>query len=191
MITDVVTSIGFINTEEYAVNIIESNAKIKPVIFVLDDELSELIGKIRKASPTKIVNIPTHESIGGISSRNIKPNIPANKSGKTNKINDKVNGDNLFKDAKNKLSPTAIPKIPLKAILIIVSVSIFNEVCDSIAIINNNIELKIVFSIVIPTGSSLSPRCLKIIEQIAQVAVEIKAITIPKIELVIFIKHIF
>lgn len=54
------------------------------------------------------------------------------------------------------------------------------------AMANNNTVLYIVFSVVIPTGSSFSPRCLKIIEQIAQEAVDIKAITIPKNELVIF-----
>lgn len=128
VITEVFMSTGFINAEEYAVKIIESIAKIIPVIFVLEEESSVLIGKIRKKSPAKIENIPIHESRGGISPKKSNPNNPANKSGKTNNIKDKVRGDNLFNEAKNKLSPMAIPKIPLNAIFMIVSVSIFSGI---------------------------------------------------------------
>ena len=77
------------------------------------------MGKRRQDKPVKIAKIPIQAITDGISFKKISPKIPENKSGPTNKIIERTKGDNLLKEAKNKLSPIAIPKIPLNAIKVI------------------------------------------------------------------------
>ena len=111
------TKTGLIIAIEYAVQISDNNAKIIPeiVVFVLSS-LFFSIGKIKHASPINIRKIAIHSDMVGISFSIKNPNKPENISGPANKIIAIKNGDNLFNDAKNKLSPSVMPIIPLMAI---------------------------------------------------------------------------
>lgn len=183
VIVGTVCKAGFIITIEYAVHPKDNMANIIPIIVVLDLSLFiSFIGKINKLSPLKVKIMPIQAIKVGISPRNSSPNIPVNKSGPTKSINDNTIGDNLFKDAKNKLSPIAIPMSPLIAIGNIYSLFtntsfVVNNIADS-----KNKVLKQDFTVVSPIGSNRSPIFFRIIVHNAHDAVEIRAKIIPDIE---------
>ena len=189
VITGTFSSTGFIITIEYDVHINDNIANIIPVIFVLDCDLSFSKGNIRNERPDRIPKIPIHENIEGISFRKINPKIPENISGPTNNINDNINGDNLFNDAKNKLSPIAIPNIPLIATGTKFSIPISIFVPVKYIIINNINEANNALNAVIAIGSNFSPSFFSNTVHTAHDIVDINAIMIPNIELFILISY--
>ena len=157
-----------------------------PVIDVLELVYSWSLEKIKKPRPNIVSSIPNQTIAEGFSPKNIIPNRPVKISGPANRINDNTIGDNLLSDAKNKLSPTAIPNNPLRNIFKRNSMSILKFVFVKNIIIERNNTLKIAFTKVIAMGSNLSPNFLKARVHIAQQQVDINASIIPIISSFIF-----
>ncbi len=136
-----------------------------------------------------MVKIPAHEVKDGISLKKTKPNIPDDITGPSNIITDSTNGDSLFNDAKNKLSPIAIPQIPLIAMLNKSFELTLKLLPVKERITNNNVKEKTELIVVMPTGSSRSPSFFRMIEYKAQLAVDINAVIIPIIEVGILFEY--
>ncbi len=156
-----------------------------PVIDVLELVYSCSLEKIKKPNPDIVMIIPSQTSNEGFSPKKIIPKTPVKISGPANRIKDNTNGDSLLSEAKNKLSPIAIPNNPLRNIFKRNSMSILKLVfVRNIRIARKNM-LKLAFIKVIAIGSNLSPNFLKARVHIAQQPVDINASIIPIISLFI------
>lgn len=174
------TIIGFIKTTDKDVNNNDKKAKIIPrkVVFLL--ALSSVSnGNNKNASPDKTRTIPDHISNDGISLRITNPKIPYKMFGAANIIIDKVTGDNLFKEAKNKLSPIAIPKIPLKLTIIKLLELMAKLICKKLINIANIIVPVSAFIAVIAVDWVFSPSFLKSTAPNAHETADISAAKIP------------
>jgi len=171
--------IGLIKTMEYVVKIKEARARIIPKNFVFVLFLS-LIGKINNDKPKRRAIIAIRVMTDSVSFKKKKPKIADNITGLAKRIEDSIKGDNLDNEAKNKLSPIAIPKIELIPTIWRLLISIVKSALHNSAINSKIMPLKTVLIVAISIALSLFPSFLNKSEQIAQDIAQINAEVIPK-----------